>query len=170
MNRVRRNVLIALIVSQALVLTIIESFLPINFFMPGMKLGLANITTLIALTFLNLPDTLVIVFLRCFLSSLFSGNLIMFWFSIAGGISSTLIMFLMLKRLTNFFSIFGVCIAGAVVHNLSQLFVARLVLMDNAVLYLIPILLLSGLIMGSITGYLCSFLIKIVKRSNLKFY
>ena len=57
MNRIRSMVILGLIISQALILHLLEGYMPV--LAPGMKLGLANIMTLVTLTFLDLKRLLL---------------------------------------------------------------------------------------------------------------
>ena len=62
----KRIALRGILVALALILSYIESFIPVSSAVPGIKLGLANIVTIYALKRLGLKDTLIISFLRCF--------------------------------------------------------------------------------------------------------
>ena len=84
----------------------------------------------------------------------------MFFYSLSGGIFSLLVMFIFKNR---YFSVVGVSILGGISHNIGQLLVAAIVLGKNA-LYYYPVLLISGAIMGFITGIVCSEILKFTKK------
>jgi heptaprenyl diphosphate synthase len=86
-------------ISAALVLHVVEGMLPVPFAVPGIKLGLANIVTLIAIMFFGFKDVLLIVILRCLMDSLFGGSISAFLFSVTGGILSSVVMWLFYKKL-----------------------------------------------------------------------
>ena len=74
MNKTKKLVLLSLFISQALVLSIIESWIPFPMVVPGVKLGLANIITLIVIIFFNFKEALIVVIIRTMLSSIFGGG------------------------------------------------------------------------------------------------
>lgn len=160
---IKKIALLAVLASQALVLSIIEAWIPIPIGIPGIKLGLANIITIIILFFYSLSDALIIILIRCLISSLFLGGPVIFVFSICGGIVSTITMWIFLKSLQRWFSIVGISIAGSIAHNIAQIAVACLIMDDLSVAAYLPVLLISGIIMGSFVGYCSTFIIKTIR-------
>ena len=160
LNKSRKVVTLSMLVAQAIVLSIIESFIPVSFILPGVKPGLANIITIIALNYFSIKDALTIVIARSFLIAMFSGNIYMFFFSISGGILSTLVMGFLIKKGNKYFSTIGVSVAGAFFHNLGQMFVAYIIIKTATVYLLLPLLMISGIIMGCFTGYISYCLLK----------
>ncbi|WP_347489893.1 Gx transporter family protein [Desulfoscipio sp. XC116] len=152
MLNTKRMVIIALFIAQATVLNIIEGFISLPIAVPGVKLGLANIITLLALLILGWKDTFLIVTLRCLLAALYGGNPIGFLFSISGGLLSTLIMVLMWRYLNRQVNIVTISLVGATAHNIGQLFAAGLLMQDFRIYVYLPVLLVSALITGYIVG------------------
>jgi heptaprenyl diphosphate synthase len=167
MFKTRHMVLLSLMVSQALILSIIEQWIAIPSVVPGVKLGLANIVTLIVIIFFGLKDALVVVTARCLLASMFGGGLALFPFSFVGGVLSALIMYLMYKRFEKVFSTIGISVAGSIMHNLGQLAVASIMMWDVSVFGYLPILLVSGIIMGCFVGVCTYFLVSALKKTRL---
>ncbi len=167
MTRTKHLVLLALFVSQALILSIIESWVAIPSPVPGVKLGLANIITLVTIIFFGLKDALGVVTVRCILASLMAGGFILLPYSLAGGLLSTLVMYLLQKRLGKSFSLIGVSVAGAVAHNLGQLSVAALMTGGFAVFGYLPVLMVSGIATGFFIGLTAGFLINALKKTRL---
>ncbi len=151
-NRTQTFVLAAILCGAALALSLVDSavssLIPM---LPGFKLGLANIVSLFALYHLGLSWTLLICVARCILTAFFSGNLTMFLFSIAGGIVSILLMFLLIKRL----SIVKVSVLGGVSHNIMQVLIAILITATPQVACYLPALIVAGAISGFFMGVLC---------------
>lgn len=169
-TNVRKMVLLAIMVSQAIVLSIIESWIPVSALVPGIpgiKLGLANIVTLIALIFFGTGEALVVVAVRSFLTSIFGGGPTVLLFSMTGGILSALVMALLFKRLSRVFGMVGISVAGAVTHNAGQLIVAALLLRDWAVFGYLPVLLGSGVVMGCFVGLCSGFLSTALKKTGV---
>ncbi|HHY78606.1 MAG TPA: Gx transporter family protein, partial [Clostridiales bacterium] len=95
MTRVRKMVLLSILISQALVLHVIERAIPVPVPVPGVKLGLANIISLITIILFGYKEAVVVVTIRTLLGSLFGGGLSSFMYSLAGGLLSTSVMALM---------------------------------------------------------------------------
>lgn len=152
----RTLVLSAILVALALVLsladTVVSSVFP---FLPGFKLGLANIVTLFALYYLGFRQSLVINVLRCLLAALLSGFLTALFFSLAGGLLSLAVMALFHKRI----SIVKASVLGAVAHNMAQAAVAFWLTGTPQVVYYIPFLVVAGAVSGFITGIVCNLLL-----------
>ncbi|MEN8905305.1 MAG: Gx transporter family protein [Clostridiales bacterium] len=159
LNKSRKIVTLSMLVAQAIVLSIIESFIPISFIIPGVKPGLANIVTIVSLYYFSLKDVLIIILVRSILTALFSGNIYMFFFSMSGGILSTLFMGLLIKKFRKYFSTIGISVSGAFFHNLGQILVAYTIVKSSTIFFLLPILMISGIIMGCITGYISYYLL-----------
>ncbi len=167
MNSIKRLVFLALMVSLSLILSIIESWLPVPSVIPGVKLGLANIITIIVIMNLGFKDSIYVVTVRCILSSIYGSGFIGFLFSITGGILSTIVMAFLYKRFPKMFSIVGISLAGSTAHNVGQLLVASILMRELVVMTYLPVLLISGLIMGFFVG-LCSHYLSIsLRKTNL---
>jgi len=152
MNKNRRYAIITILVTNAILISLLESLIPIPIPVPGVKLGLANIITLIAIAFLPLKDVLLIVVIRCVVVALLTRGVMMLAFSLSGGLLSALGMTLVYRSMSRFFSVKGISIIGAILHNTAQLTVASLVLGQLVVLYYLPVLLISAVVTGFITG------------------
>ncbi len=134
----------------ALVLGWLEQFIPIAPGIPGIKLGLSNTVLLYALYLMNVKSAFLLMALKVVLSGfLFAGPSAMLY-SFAGGLVSLTIMILI--KLIPGMSIVGVSVCGAVGHNIGQVTVASLVVQSRAVLGYFPILLVSAVITGMLTG------------------
>lgn len=156
MKNTRKLTSLAMFISAALVLHVVEGMLPVPFVMPGIKLGLANIVTLIAIMFFDFKEIVVIVTLRCFLGSIFGGGISNLLFSFTGGILSAVVMLLLCRKLGQYFSLIGISVAGAIAHNLGQLFVASLIISDFRIYVYLPVLMISSVATGVFIGLVCS--------------
>ena len=134
----------------ALIFSYVEALIPINFGIPGVKLGLANLITLIALYKITVKDAYLISVVRVVLSGFIFGNLFAILYSLAGGLLSLTIMTLFIK--SDKFSVYGVSMAGGVFHNVGQLIMAMLVVESVSIAGYLPALLVSGLITGLVIG------------------
>ena len=150
MNELQRITRIALLTALSLILFILEGFLPLPLPVPGAKLGLAAIVTLIALYLLPARDAALMLTLRIILASVFGGGLAPMIYSLAGGAASFAAMVL-LKRYTQL-SIVGISAAGGFLHNMAQLLVAAAVLETTALFVYAPVLGIVGILTGILIG------------------
>lgn len=139
-----------LLIGLALVLGYVESVLPIAPGLPGVKLGLGNTVLLFGLYMLGEKQTVWLMLGKVLLSGLLFDTPSAYLYSLAGGICSLCAMW-GLRRLPGM-GLIGVSVGGAVCHNLGQLAVAALVVGTAPVLSYLPILLVSAIITGMITG------------------
>ncbi len=153
----KRTALCGLLTALALVLSLAERMFPLSAAIPipGIKLGLANVVTLFALTRLRRRDAAAILLVRVTLASVFMGSVTSFLFALFGGLLALAVMALLLPLRGRWFSLVGISIAGAAAHNIGQIGAAMLVLRSAYVAAYLPLLLLSALAMGLATGVVC---------------
>lgn len=135
----------------ALVLNYLEGLLPMSAFMPpGAKAGLSNIATMLAASTLGLCPALAIALIKALFAMITRGSTA-FFMSLCGGVLSTATMYVLFKlsRRTGYLVI-GVI--SALMHNLGQLAVAAILVGNGAVLGYAPVLLISGIVTGALTG------------------
>ncbi len=164
MTKTKNMILLSILISQALVLNIIERAIPVPIPVPGVKLGLANIISLFTIIVFGFKDTIIVVLIRTFLGSIFGGGISSFLYSLAGGLLSAFIMSYMYIRHKNIFSIPTISVAGAVFHNIGQITAASIVISNIHLLYYLPVLLISGVITGIIIGFTVQFSVKPLKK------
>jgi heptaprenyl diphosphate synthase len=146
----------AVLTAVALTIFVIELQLPALAPIPGVKLGLANIITVYAMFALGPGDTLCILLARVFLGSVFSGQMTSLLYSLAGGLLCYLVM-LLLRRILTVKQIWVCSVLGAMAHNVGQMAVAVLVTGTPALVYYLPVLMVSGILTGVFTGLCAQF-------------
>ena len=151
---------IAVLSALAVVFGYIESLFPLPIAIPGIKLGISNIVILFALMKMNKSDAFFILIIKVLVCSLLFSGINSLFYSFSGGIMSFLAMILALKL---GLSIIGASMAGGVFHNLGQILMASVILGSFSAFYYLPVLLLSGLIVGGIVGLLCKTVISRLK-------
>jgi len=149
--------------AMALILSYVESLIPFYFGIPGVKLGLTNLVIVIFLYLYGFKQAMVLSCSRVFLAGFMFGNLYSILYSLAGGVLSLVVMFLVKK--TGKFSIAGVSICGGIFHNIGQIIVAMIVVENMSIMYYMPILLISGVITGCLIGVASS---EVMKRLPVK--
>jgi heptaprenyl diphosphate synthase len=166
MKGTRKLAVLAMMVSMALVLHVVESLLPIPYIAPGVKLGLANIVSLAAIILFGFKEALVVVLIRTFLGSMLGGVPSNFLFSSAGGILSTVVMYALYRWAGAKFSVVGISVAGAVAHNVGQLFVAGLIVENFGLYIYLPILMVSAVVTGIFIGFTVKYVMALMGRGS----
>ena len=149
----------------ALIFSYVETLIPINFGIPGVKLGLANLIIVVALYRLPLQEVYLLSIVRILLSGFIFGNYFSILYSLAGGLLSLSVMALLKRR--NSFSVMGISVAGGVFHNVGQMTVAMRVVETFSVAYYFPVLMIAGLVTGLLIGILSNEMLKRLK--NIRF-
>ena len=165
-NQTKKIANMAMLVAVAMIFSYVESLIPINFGVPGMKLGIANLVTVTGLYFLAVPEMMAVVAMRVLLTGFLFGNGMSIIYSLAGGLLSVLVMAGM-KKLKGF-SIIGISMAGGIAHNIGQLAVATLVVESLKLVYYLPALLAAGAVTGFLIGLVSGKLLPVVKREAVK--
>jgi len=154
----------AVFLALTIIIGFIERMIPFEFAVPGVRLGLGNAIVLMCLYLLSVRDVFVLVILKCVLNAFLFGSANTFLFSFAGGMLSFFIMTFMIKIFKQKISPVGVSVAGAVMHNAGQMIVAALLIGSAQIIYYLPILLVSGVITGVITGMAARFSLRVINR------
>ncbi|OJV65692.1 MAG: heptaprenyl diphosphate synthase [Clostridiales bacterium 38-18] len=163
-SKTRMLVFISVLVAQGMILSFIETMLPIPFIAPGAKLGLANIVTLAAIYLLTFKQASAVVLLRVLLTAVTFGSLSSFLYSLSGGVLSLLIMAGILKVFKGEISLMGVSVAGAVAHNIGQLVVATIMIHNVLIFTYLPILLIVAIPTGIFVGIVARILINYLEK------
>lgn len=148
--------------SLALIFSYVESLIPISFGIPGVKLGLANLITILVLYKMSVKEAYLVSVVRVVLSGFMFGNLFAILYSLAGGFLSLAMMNLF--RRTDRFSIYGVSMAGGVFHNVGQFIMAMLVVESVSIAGYLPVLLVAGLATGLVIGIVSNEMLKRLKN------
>lgn len=162
--RIRKITLSAILVSLGLILGVIEARIPIFTAIPGGKIGISNIVSLVSLYTLSPTATFVIAILKSLLVSFFSGAPTSFMYSGAGAFLSVLVMLFAKKTFSGRVTAVGVSILGAVSFNLAQVLVATVVVNNINVLRYLPVLCFVSAFSGLITGLATNGIWRSVKK------
>ena len=149
----------------ALIFSYVETLIPVNLGIPGVKLGLANLIIVVALYKMRLSEAYLLSVVRVLLAGFIFGNYFSIIYSLAGGLLSLTVMALLKKW--GGFSLQGISIAGGVFHNIGQLIVAAVVVETFSVTYYFPVLLVAGLLTGLVIGIDAEMMLK--RLVNIQF-
>jgi len=173
-SRLRYLIYMALLVTFAVVIHTVEAAMPLPMPVPGVRVGLANIITLLTLVLFGLRSGLLLAVLRSILGSIFIGGLFGFgfWLSITAGAASALAMSLVLVlRNKGMVSLLSVSVVGAAVHNLVQLSMASVIIASFDLLmgyfpFLILLSVPTGIFTGLAANYLEGVTSRMIKQTN----
>ena len=157
MKKTKRLVLLAMLTAVAMILSYVESLLP-SIGIPGVKMGLANIAVIFALFRFGWKEAAALSLVRVVLVSLLFGSVGAMLYSLAGAVLSLAVMAL-LRRIDRFSTV-GVSVAGGVAHNAGQILMAMLILQTKQLLGFLPVLAVSGIAGGVLTGLVAALLIR----------
>lgn len=168
MSRARKIVLLGILIALALALHVAERMIPVPILpVPGVKLGLANIVTLVAIFMFPFHEVLLFVIARTILSSMFGGGLSSFLFSLSGGLLSMLVMYSLIRYAAHWLSLPAISVIGALFHNLGQLLVAAVIVKTFGILLYLPLLIVSAGLTGLAVGFTTLMLLRALWHSNL---
>lgn len=157
MKKLQRLTLTSLLTAAGLVVFVIESQLPPLTAIPGIKPGLSNVFTMLTLFWVGPGWALGTMLVRVSLGSLLTGQTMAFFYSIAGGTAAFAVMWALKKPLGEQ-KLWVLSAFGAMGHNLGQMAAALFITRTQALLYYLPVLMVSSIVTGIFTG-LCAQLV-----------
>lgn len=151
-----------LFLAFALILSYVETLIPFQLGIPGIKLGLANLAVLLCLYLLGTREAFLLTVTKAIVCGFLFGNLFMITYSLAGAVCSFLVMALLQKSGKVHLPV--VSISGGVMHNIGQLLVAFLAVETYGVIYYAPFLILAGLVTGALIGMTASLVLPYIRK------
>ena len=152
---------VGLMAALALIFSYVEAIIPYNPGIPGVKLGIANVVTVIALYRFGPKDAAAVSVIRIVVAGLLFNGLFGMLYSLAGAALS-LIGMIALKK-TGLFSVTGVSMAAGVLHNLGQLLMAAALIDDLRIFFYFPVLMFSGIAAGILVGIISALVLKALR-------
>ena len=145
---------LGIMLAMVLVLTIIESALPPLPMLPPQfgRIGLPNVIIMYVLFFAGKKEAVTLAVSKAAFGLIMRGP-VAGLLSLSGGLLSVIIICILWWMFKDKISYVALSIAGAIGHNIGQLFVACLLLQDwRLFAFYFPVLLISGTIFGTFTG------------------
>ncbi len=159
---------LALLITFAVVIHTVEALIPLPLPVPGAKLGLANIITLLTLCLYDFKSGITVAALRSILGSIFAGQFMSFgfFFSLSGALLSTVAMALVLPlERRQKISLFSVSIVGAVGHNTAQVVTAAFFIQNFYLISMyLPFLVVLALPTGYFTGLAAQYFQTVIRK------
>lgn len=160
-----RTAYLGIFAALAIIFGYLECLIPFHIGIPGVKLGIANIVTVVLLYKMGAKEAGLITVLRVLVSGFLFSNGFSILYSLAGCTMSLMVMY-MLKKEGNF-SIYGVSMAGGVAHNIGQIAIASIVMETGSIWYYLPILLISGVLTGFVIGFVSEEMLKRMRKIKM---
>ena len=142
--------LYGLLIALAMVFGFVESLIPLPVPVPGMKIGLANLVTMVGLELAGIRGTVCVTLLRVVLTGLTFGNPYSMLYGLSGSFVSLAVM--AAAKRYRLFSRVGISILGGVFHNVGQLVFAAFLVQTAGVFVYLPALLIAGCAAGAVIG------------------
>ena len=149
MKTLNKTVLAAILTATALILSYVEGIISSGIVIPGIKLGLSNISVVIALYTIGLPYAVVIGILKSLITLLIFGRLSSLIYSVFGIVFAILTMFILKK--IKILSLFSVNIGGSFTHIIGQLLAASIMLKSTSPWTLFPLFGALSIVSGILT-------------------
>ena len=161
----KKITLTAIFSAFALISFMIEQLLP-PLFLPGAKIGFANVFILLALVLIGNKSAFIVLLLKCVLGSVFSGNVSAIMYSLPSSILA-LITEIALFRGVKSFSVISISVVGAVITSAVQNVIFCLITGTIANLTYLPYLVLIAILAGVIVVFTLYTIIKIIPNRVL---
>lgn len=149
-ERARRLARVSLLCACALVLSYLETMIPLPVAVPGIKLGLANVAVVVALYTLDVKSAAAVALVKVFASGFLFGSPMMLAYSL-GGTALAFIGMVALAAVPGV-GLVPVSMFAAVLHNVGQLGIAAMALQTPAVFINLGVLGVAACVTGGITG------------------
>lgn len=162
-SRAEKVAFCGVLTALAVILSYVETLVPINLGVPGIKPGFANIVAVFILFTYGFGAALTVNILRVVIVAAMFGSPASALYALSGAIVSLIIMALLKK--TGRFSVTGVSMAGGVMHNAAQLAVAMAVTKTPLIVSYLPALIAAGMVTGIVIGIISQLLLRRVSGS-----
>lgn len=142
-------------------LSFVEHMLPpLPFLPPNVKLGLSNIVIMYCIFFLGKREAFTLAVLKSGFV-LFTRGPVAGLLSITGGLLSIAVIIMLLFLFKSRISYITASISGAIMHNIGQIIAASFIMGTGMIFYYLPVLIVSGIVMGIVTGTMLKILLPV---------
>ena len=163
MTKTKRMALTSALAAIALTIFVAEAQIPPIVPIPGVKLGLSNIMTLVTMALLGRREAGAVLLIRIVLGSMFTGSVSAMLYSLAGGALAYLVMCALIGLFPDTL-LWVVSILSAIAHNAGQLITVILVVQTPSLVVYAPALLAAGILTGAFTGFAAMYLVKSMRK------
>lgn len=156
-----RLAILALLTACAIIMGYVEMLIPAYPGIPGVKPGLCNIVILVTLILYSWKEALLVSLVRILAVGFMFGNVFSISYSLAGSVLAIFIMALLIK--TGRFGLVGISASGGAMHGVGQMIVAHIVLPSLPFAGYAAMLILAGIVTGSLVGLISYEILKRVR-------
>ena len=160
----KRIATLGVLVALSLISFTLENLLP-PLFLPGAKLGLSNIFTILTLFMFGYVDAILLVVIRTVLGSLIVGGIASLIYSLTAGVASLLVAIVLVQFVYPKISLISISVTSAIVHNIVQVLVFCLIVNNSYMIAYLPYFALIGVLSGCVVGLLAYLVIHKVPTS-----
>lgn len=164
--KAKKVILISLFVSVALIVSLLEYYIPIP--IPNVRLGLSNIIIINSILLFGFKETFFISFLKAILLVIILGNPISFIYNFSAGFTSIVTMYILNKFCSKYLSLIGISALGSVSHVMVQILVSMVLLNTRTLINFIPFLGIIGVFTGILVGIISNYMYKILRGNYVK--
>lgn len=164
--KAKKVILISLFVSVALIVSLLEYYIPIP--IPNVRLGLSNIIIINSILLFGFKETFFISFLKAILLVIILGNPISFIYNFSAGFTSIVTMYILNKFCSKYLSLIGISVLGSVSHVMVQILVSMVLLNTKTLINFIPFLGIIGVFTGILIGIISNYMYKILRGNYVK--
>ena len=157
---------LGMFLAMSLILSYIDSTIPVFATLPGVKIGLANLPVVLCLYVFEARYAFGLTILKAAIAALLFGSMFSLLYGMTGAVLSCAVMSAVKK--TGFIHIITISVLGAVSHNLGQLIVAIIVVKNTGILFYGVVLLIAGVATGLVIGILSKWTLPTFKRMIYK--
>lgn len=154
----KKTALYGMLIALAMILSFVETLIPISLGIPGVKLGLANLVTIVCLYSMSTAGAFAVSLARIVITGFTFGNMFSMVYSLAGGLLSLVCM--VLAKKSGLLSTAGVSIIGGMTHNIGQILVALFVVRTTGIFWYLPVLMAAGVVTGIVIGVIAAEIIR----------
>lgn len=151
-GKTRRIAYDGMMIAFAMIVSYLETLIPVYFGAPGIKPGFANFFIVLLLSQKRYQDAICVNLCRVLLTGFLFGNLFSVIYSLSGAVCSFITMYVMFQ--IPWISIINISICGGIAHNIGQYVLASILLKGTDLQYYLPVLLLAGALTGLVNGIL----------------
>ncbi len=161
MQSVNKMTKLTLFLSIGLIVSYMETPFGILLGIPGIKIGFANIVTLLLFELYCFKEATLVTILRIIMVSMFRGFSVSFMYAIFGGMLSLVVMSILFKLFRKHLTLISISMIGAFFHNLGQVIAIGFIFSNYKLsLYWFPLIGYAGIIAGLITGFIAVLILK----------
>ena len=164
--KAKKVILISLFVSVALIVSLLEYYIPIP--IPNVRLGLSNIIIINSILLFGFKETFFISFLKAILLVIILGNPISFIYNFSAGFTSIVTMYILNRFCSKYLSLIGISVLGSVSHVMVQILVSMVLLNTRTLINFIPFLGIIGVFTGILVGIISNYMYQILRGNYVK--